>query len=382
MAERRVGLILNGITGRIGVNQHLRWAIAPMMREGVALADGSRVEIDPVLVGRNEDKLRSIAETFAVRRWTTDLDAALERGDDTVFFDATPTDQRVANTRRAIDAGKHVFVEKPTATGTGEAVALYRAAKDAGVKHGVVQNYLWLASFLKVRRLVDAGFFGRVLGIKIDFGYWIFEGDWQRAQRPSWNYRKEDGGGIVLDLMPHWRYVLESLFGAVRSVSCLALTQIGERWDESGEPYKATAEDAAFATLLLEGGVVVHIANSWCTRVRRDDISVFQIDGTLGSCVAGLYDTYVQPRATTPAPVFNPDPANRADFHADWHRAPDNQVFDSAFKVQWELFVRHVCEDAPFPWDLRAGAKGVQLAELALKSSAERRWIDVPEIEP
>ena len=381
MAAQRLGVILNGITGRIGVNQHLRWAIGPIIAEGgVGLADGSRVELDPVLVGRDEDKLAAVARRFDIARWTTDLDAALGDPADTVFFDATTTDRRVANVRKALAAGKHVYVEKPTATNAEEAVALYRAARDAGVRHGVVQNYLWLPGFLKLRRLIESGFFGRVLAIRIDFGYWIFEGDWQRGQRPSWNYRKEHGGGIVLDLMPHWRYVLETLFGPVESVSCLALNQIAERRDEQGRRYRATADDAAFATLLLAGGVVVQVSNSWCTRIRRDDLSVFQVDGTHGSAVVGLYDCLIQPRAATPAPVFNPDPANRPHFFADWRPVPDNQAFESAFKVQWQLFVRHVVEGAPFPHDLRAGAKGVQLAELAYRSSAERRWIDVPEI--
>jgi predicted dehydrogenase len=370
MAARRLGVILNGISGRIGVNQHLRWAIGPILAEGgVALSDGTRVELDPILVGRDEARLAALAKRFNVARWSTDLDAALGDPHDSVFFDATPTDQRVANVRRALEAGKHVYIEKPTATNAAEAVALYHAARDAGVRHGVVQNYLWLPGILKLRRLIDSGFFGRVLAIKIDFGYWIFEGDWQRGQRPSWNYRKEDGGGIVLDLMPHWRYV-----------TCLALTQVAERWDEQGEPYRATADDGAFATILLADDAVVHVSNSWCTRIRRDDLSVIQVDGTYGSAVTGLYDCLIQPRAATPAPVFNPDPGNRPDFLADWRPVPDNQAFESAFKVQWQLFVRHVVEDARFPYDLRAGAKGVQLAELAYKSSAERRWIDVPEI--
>ena len=271
MADKRLGLILNGITGRIGVNQHLRWAIAALLDEGIELDTGERAAIDPILVGRNEEKLAALAAAHGVERWTTDLDSALSEAGDTVFFDATPTEQRVENTKRAIAAGKHVYVEKPTAVDMDGAIALYHAARDAGVKHGVVQNYLWLPGMLKLRRLLDSGFFGRILAVKIDFGYWIFEGDWQRGQRPSWNYRKEDGGGIVLDLMPHWRYVLENLFGAVTDVSCLALNQTTERWDEKGLPYVATANDAAFATMLIDEEMPVHVATSWGTRVRRGD---------------------------------------------------------------------------------------------------------------
>ncbi len=380
MADQRLGLILNGITGRIGVNQHLRWAIAALLDEGIELDTGERVAIDPILVGRNEEKLAALAAAHGVSRWTTDLESALSEAGDTVFFDATPTEQRVENTRRAIAAGKHVYVEKPIAVDLDSAVGLYHTARDAGVKHGVVQNYLWLPGMLKLRRLLDSGFFGRILAVKIDFGYWIFEGDWQRGQRPSWNYRKEDGGGIVLDLMPHWRYVLENLFGAVTDVSCLALNQTTQRWDEKGLPYAATANDAAFATLLIDEELPVHVATSWGTRVRRDDISVIQVDGVLGSAVVGLYDCWIQPRAASPAPVFNPDPSNRHDFHGDWQRVPDNGDFPSAFKIQWRLFVRHVMEDFPFPWDLRAGAKGVQLAECALQSSDQRQWLKIPEI--
>jgi predicted dehydrogenase len=382
VAERRLGIIMNGVTGRMGTNQHLMRSISAILDQGgVVLADGSRVVPDPILVGRDAGKLERLAAAARVRRWTTDLDAALENRDDGIYFDATSTQLRAPNLRKAIAAGKHLYCEKPSATSTEEALEVWRAAQAAGVKHGVVQDKLWLPGLLKLRRLIDGGFFGRILSVKGDFGYWVFEGDWQPAQRPSWNYRAEEGGGIIVDMLCHWRYVLDNLFGDVRAVSCLGAVHIPERWDERGEPYTATADDAAYATFELEGGVVAQINSSWCTRVRRDDLVTFQVDGTHGSAVAGLRRCWIQPRAATPKPVWNPDLAQPLDFFADWQEVPDNETFENAFKVEWELFIRHVVEDAPFPYGLLEGAKGVQLAELGLESWRRRCWIDVPRLE-
>jgi len=381
MTDRRLGIIMNGVTGRMGTNQHLvRSILAIQEQGGVALSDGSRAIPDPVLVGRSEAKLRALAEAHGVRRWTTNLDDALTNAEDEVYFDATLTATRVENLERAIAAGKHIYCEKPTATDVDGALALVRAAEQAGIKHGVVQDKLWLPGLLKLHRLRESGFFGRILSVRGEFGYWVFEGDWQGPQRPSWNYRKEEGGGIIADMLCHWRYVLDNLFGSVHRVSCIGATHIPERWDENGKRYEATADDAAYATFELEGGVIAHINSSWCVRVRRDDLVTFQVDGTKGSAVAGLRKCFVQPRETTPKPVWNPDIEQPLDFFADWKEVPDNTVFDNAFKVQWEHFIRHVCEDAPFPWDLWEGAKGVQLAELGEQSWRERRWLDVPQL--
>ncbi|MCZ7566958.1 MAG: Gfo/Idh/MocA family oxidoreductase [Burkholderiales bacterium] len=382
MADRRLGIIMNGVTGRMGMNQHLvRSILAIRAQGGVALADGSRVVPDPVLVGRNADKVRRLAEAHGGLRWTSDLDAALAAKDDAVFFDAASTQLRPGLLARAIAAGKHVYCEKPTATSLAEALEAYRAAKRAGVKHGVVQDKLWLPGLMKLKMLVDAGFFGRILSVRGEFGYWVFEGDWQAAQRPSWNYRKEDGGGIILDMLCHWRYVLDNLFGEVKSVSCLGVTHIPERWDERGARYAATADDAAYATFQLAGGPIAHINSSWCVRVRRDDLLTLQVDGTHGSAMAGLRECRTQARVNTPKPVWNPDIPQPIDFFAAWENVPDNQVCDNAFKAQWELFIRHVCEDAPFRWDLLEGAKGLQLVDCALQSWRERRWVDLPRLE-
>ena len=372
---------MHGVTGRMGTNQHLVRSILEIRKQGgVALRDGTRLMPDPLLVGRNAGKLERLAAAHGIKRWSTDLAGALKNEADSVFFDAASTQLRPKVVRQAIAAGKHIYCEKPVATDVAEALDLWRAAQKAGVKHGVVQDKLWLPGLLKLKMLVDSGFFGRILSVRGEFGYWVFEGDWQPAQRPSWNYRKEDGGGIILDMLCHWRYVLDNLFGEVKAVSCLGATHIPERWDEQGKRYEATADDAAYATFELEGGVIAHFNSSWCVRVRRDDLLTLQVDGTHGSAVAGLRAASPKPRVNTPKPVWNPDIAQPIDFYEGWQEVPDNVAWDNAFKVQWELFLKHVAGEIDFPWGLKEGAKGVQLAELGLKSWAERRWLDVPAI--
>ena len=381
MKRRTVGILMNGVTGRMGRTQHLSRAIQAIRNEGgLRLRDGTVVWPEPTLLGRNEDRVRALANEHGIERWTTDLQAALADSEIEVYFDAQVTSRRVEGVKAAIAAGKHVYCEKPTAQTVEDALGLARLAKGAGIKHGVVQDKLFLPGFLKLKRLIDAGFFGRILSVRGEFGYWVFEGDWQAAQRPSWNYRSDDGGGIIIDMLSHWRYVLDHLFGNVQAVSCLGATHIPERIDEAGRPYRATADDAAYAIFRLEGDVVAQINSSWATRVYRDELVVFQVDGTHGSAVAGLRDCRVQHRAMTPKPVWNPDAPNPIDFRASWNDVPDNTDFDNGFKAQWEAFLRHVVEDAPFPHSLLEGAKGVQLAELGIASWREGRWIEVPEL--
>jgi predicted dehydrogenase len=382
MATRRLGIIMNGVTGRMGTNQHLvRSILAIREQGGVLLSNGDRVMPDPVLVGRNAEKVEALAKAHGVERWTTDLDAALLNRQDEVFFDAATTQMRAGLLAQAIDAGKHVYCEKPVADTLHHALAVAKKAKAAGIKHGVVQDKLFLPGLLKLKMLRDSGFFGRILSVRGEFGYWVFEGDWQPAQRPSWNYKKAEGGGIILDMVCHWRYVMDNLFGEVQAVSCLGATHIPERRDEAGKPYAADTDDACYATFQLAGGVICHINSSWCTRVRRDDLVTFHVDGTLGSAVAGLQDCRTQARVNTPRPVWNPDVRQGIDFFAGWQEVPDNVAHDNGFKTEWEMFIRHVCEDASFKWTLVEGAKGVQLAELALQSWKERRWIDVPRLD-
>jgi predicted dehydrogenase len=382
MGTRRLGIIMNGVTGRMGTNQHLvRSILAIRDHGGVLLSNGDRVMPDPILVGRHAGKVEALAKAHGVERWTTDLDAALHNRQDEVFFDAATTQMRAGLLAQAIDAGKHVYCEKPVADTLHHALAVAKKAKAAGIKHGVVQDKLFLPGLLKLKMLRDSGFFGRILSVRGEFGYWVFEGDWQAAQRPSWNYKKAEGGGIILDMVCHWRYVMDNLFGEVQAVSCLGATHIPERRDETGKPYTADADDACYATFQLAGGVICHINSSWCTRVRRDDLVTFHVDGTLGSAVAGLQGCRTQARVNTPRPVWNPDVRQGIDFFAGWQEVPDNVAYDNGFKAEWEMFIRHVCEDAPFKWTLVEGAKGVQLAELALQSWKERRWIDVPRLD-
>jgi predicted dehydrogenase len=381
MRQRRVGIIMNGVTGRMGLNQHLiRSILAIRAQGGVTLGDGSVLMPDPILVGRNEEKLKAIAGTHGVARWTTDLERALDNQEDTIYFDSGATGQREQNVLLAIAAGKHVYCEKPLATTLNGALRMAQAAEKAGVKHGVVQDKLFLPGIRKLRRLIDAGYFGRILSVRGDFGYWVFEGDDQPSQRPSWNYKKEEDGGIILDMFCHWRYVLDHTFDAVQAVSCTGATHIPERVDELGNRYKCTADDAAYGVFKLAGGIVAQINSSWATRVYRDELLSLQVDGTAGSAVAGLRECKIQDRANTPRPVWNPDLPNPFEFRSLWAAVPDNAEFDNAFKVQWEMFLRHVVEDAPFPHDFVDGARGVQLAELAMISWRERRWIDVPKI--
>ncbi len=382
MAQIRLGIIMHGVTGRMGMNQHLIRSILAIQAEGgVALENGDKVMPDPILVGRNEAKVAALARDTGVERWTTDLDAALADPDDRLFFDAASTQIRPGLLIGAMDQGKDIYCEKPVADDLAAALEVARHARKTGVKSGIVHDKLSLPGLLKLRALRDNGFFGQILSVRGEFGYWVFEGDWQAAQRPSWNYKKADGGGIIIDMLCHWRYVLDNVIAPVQAVSCVGATHIPRRWDENGEAFDVDTDDAAYATFELEGGIIAQINSSWCTRVRRDDLATFHVDGTLGSAVAGLQRCYTQSRVNTPKPVWNPDEPQRLNFRDDWAEVPDNQVYDNGFKVQWEGFIRHLMEDAPWPYTLLEGAKGVQLAELGLKSWRERRWFDVPALE-
>ena len=369
---------MNGVTGRMGTNQHLVRSIVAIRDQGGVRDERGTIMPVPILVGRNEEKLARLAKAHGVERYTTDLDAALADSQARIYFDAQTTTRRAAAVRKAIEAGKDIYCEKPIAEDLDTALELAKAAKEAGVKAGVVQDKLFLPGLLKLKRLIDSGFFGRILSVRGEFGYWVFEGDWQPAQRPSWNYRTADGGGIILDMFAHWEYVLSGLFGPVRSMVTLGANHIPERVDERGETYRADADDAAYAIFQLEGGIIAQMNSSWAVRVYRDDLLTLQVDGTHGSAVAGLREVQIQHRNATPKPVWNPDVPNPIDFKAGWTQVPTNDSYDNGFKIQWERFLRHVVWDEPFDWDLLAGARGVQLAELGLTSWRERRWVEVP----
>src|SRR5215472_5902316 len=382
MSHKVVHVALNGVTGRMGYRQHLVRSLLSIREQGgVRLDDGTAVYPEPILVGRSEERLRGIAERHGLGRWTTNLDEVLADPAVEVYFDAQVTSAREASLAKAIEAGKHVYTEKPVAGSLDGALRLARAAKAAGITNGVVQDKLFLPGVAKLRRLVSEGFFGRILSARLEFGYWVFEGKPVAAQRPSWNYRKQDGGGIVLDMFPHWQYLLEDLFGPVTALYARQATHVPQRWDEAGAPYEVTADDAAYAVLEFGNGVFASVNSSWAVRVNRRELVELQVDGTHGSAVAGLRNCAVQYRVSTPLPVWNPDLPDPIDYLAQWTDVPDNEVFDNGFKAQWELFLTAVAEGKPFRWDLTEGVKGVQLAELALRSSAEGRRVRVPPLD-
>jgi predicted dehydrogenase len=371
-----LGVIMNGVTGRMGYRQHLvRSVLAIREQGGVLLADGRRVQLEPVLVGRNAAKLADIAARHGLERWTTSLDEVLADDGLRIYFDAQLTSVREEALHAAIGAGKAIYTEKPVASTLEGARKLAEAVGAKGLPNGVVHDKLFLPGLLKLRRLLDAGFFGRLLSVRGEFGYWVFEGDWQSAQRPSWNYRLADGGGIVSDMFCHWSYVLENLVGRVEAVTAKAVTGIPARVDERGESYAATADDSAYAIFELEGGVIAQINSSWAVRVNREELVEFQVDGVDGSAVAGLRNCRFQHRAGTPLAVWNPDMPDPNDYRAAWQTVPDNAAFDNGFKAQWEQFVRHVVDGEPNPYDIAAAARGVQLAEAALESSATGRRV-------
>ena len=381
MKTHKIGIIMNGVTGRMGTNQHLIRSLAAIIAEGGLKATENDIILpDLVLVGRNKNKLKKLAERVQIENWTTNLEEVLADKNYKIYFDAQTTGRRADAIKKAVAAGKHVYCEKPIATSTEIALELYRECEKAGVKHGVVQDKLWLPGMLKLKGLIEDDFFGNILSVKGDFGYWVFEGHTIPAQRPSWNYRKEDDGGIIVDMLCHWRYVLDNIFGQVKGVFCLGATHISERIDENGKPYNCTADDAAYSIFELEGGIIAQFNSSWTTRVRRDDLLTLHVDGTKGSAVVGLRDCWIQDYDSTPKPVWNPDIPNPIDFKEGWTKVSEEEEFDNAFKAQWELFLKHVVLDTPFPWNLMEGAKGVQLAELGIESWEKKTWINIPDL--
>lgn len=384
MNTKTLNIAMHGVTGRMGTNQHLIRSILAIMKQGgVQLSSGQNVQLNPILLGRNERKLRQLAEVVSKReigqnlQWSTDVDGVIADGTTDIVFDASSTQMRASIIRKAIEHRKAVYCEKPIATDVEEAYRLATECEEAGVRNGVVQDKLWLPGIRKLRMLRDQGFFGDILSVRGEFGYWVFSGadSDQPLQRPSWNYRKEDGGGMMIDMFCHWQYLISDLFGPVDRVLAHASTDLPERFDESGNPYACTADDSAYAIFVLKNGLTCQFNSSWATRVRRDDLLTIQVDGTKGSAVAGLRNCKTQSLSTTPRPMWNPDVEQPINFYDGWQDMPATTEYDNAFKIQWESFVRHVVDGEPFPWSLRSGADGVALASAGAESSLEKRWV-------
>lgn len=379
MANTHIGVIINGATGRMGTTQHMAHLLAIAREGGLKLRNGDRLIPELTLVGRNADSIKALAAAHDVKRATTSLDEALA-GPEKIFMDCSATGGRPERVRKAIAAGKHIHIEKPTAPTVEEAMELARLAHKAGLKHGVIQDKLYLPGYAKLLFVKNSGFFGRILSVRVDAGSWIFDGTTQECQRPSWNYRKKDGGGLALDMMAHWRYMIDRLVSPITSVSAMMETAIPERVDEQGNRYKVDAEDTVYAMLRTKDGAIGQITNSWASRPRRPDTMMVHIDGTDGSASAGRFQCFTQAAVNTPEAFIKAARPGGVDLQAHWEEVPDTFDHKPPFRQLWENFLRHVGEDAPLVPTLVEGAKAVQLADLAYKSVAERRWIDVPEL--
>jgi predicted dehydrogenase len=380
MTNKTIGVVIDGATGRLGTTQHLKALLAIRAEGGLLLKCGDRLMPEPMLLGRNAEKLAALATASGGTKWSTDRDTCLADAAVDIYFDATATGGRPERLTAALDAGKHVYTEKPVAESLEQAMALACRAKDAGLKNGVVQDKLFLPGLKKLRKLYDSGYFGRVLSVRLDFGWWVFDGELIPAQRPSWNYRKATGGGLILDMFAHWRYVFDRLLGPIASVCCRETTAQPRRIDETGKPYDVDVEDHAFAIFELEGGVPAQVSSSWASRVKRDDLLQIQVDGTQGSAICGLHRCFIQPLVATPRPFFDPERPQTAVFDEEWQEMPALEPFKNSYREGWELFLRHVAEDGPFPSPLLEGAKGVQLAEACHQSHRERRWVELPKL--
>jgi len=381
MATHTIGIILNGATGRIGSTQHLQNSLVPIRAEGGLPLGQDRILPRLKLVGRNAERLAAIAKTYDIADWTTDLDAVLADPDFTVFFDAAATHARLGMLQMAIAAGKHIYAEKPVAPSVAKGLTLVRAAEARGLKHGAVEDKLHLPGLQKLAYLVEIGFFGRIVGFKLEFGWWIFDGVHTPAQRPSWNYRDAGGGGLMFDMYPHWRYVIEGILGRIKSIVSTAWTATPERIDESGQRYRVDVEDSVVTLVELENGAFGAILSSWATRVRRDDLFTLQVDGMQGSAVAGLHRCHVQSLGETPKVTgFSVAADLGLDYRTQWGAVPELGAQRNGYRMGWEAFLRHVVAGAPFRSDLRAGIRDVQLAEACQRSMAERQWVALEEL--
>ncbi len=379
MATQRLGIIMHGATSRIGTTQHLMNSLVPIIAEGgLPLANGDRLMPDPILLGRTPEKMAALAARFGIKRWSTDIDACLADKNDALFFECAYGGNRVELARRAIAAGKHIYLEKPVAESMAEVLALRETAEAAGVSHAVMQDKIHLPGLAKLKTLLDMGYFGKIHGMRLEFGWWVFDGEHIPAQRTSWNYKKALGGGLVLDMFPHWRYVIEHLFGRPTAVTARINTAQPKRWDEQHQPYDVDVEDEVRAIVEFENGVVGEVFSSWATRIRRDDMLVVSVDGDKASAHATLHDCFVQTIGTTPKPVFPVQAPQTADFFSQWQKAPELMPFKNSYRQAWELFLRHLAEGTPNTASLLQAARGLQLIEACYESHRGRRWVEMP----
>jgi predicted dehydrogenase len=377
MAEKTIGIILNGATGRICSTQHVANALVPIRDEGGLAAGGDRIVPRLMLVGRNAESVAAVAQRYGAE-WTTDLAKALADPAFTVFFDAAATSQRQSALKRAIAAGKHIYAEKPVALTVDAGLELLSAIKARGLKACAVEDKLGLPGLQKLSRVVASGALGRIAGFRIEFGWWVFDGTEVPSQRPSWNYRKKDGGGLILDMYPHWRYVIENTLGPIRRVVTALSTATPERIDERGERYRVDVEDSASTLVELKNGATGTILASWATRVRRDDLLTFQIDGSKASVLAGLHRCWTTTNAETPRTAhFSIATDLNVDYRANWHEIEDAGPFKNSYRIGWENFFRHVVTGATMQADFAAGLRDVQFAEACYRSVKDGTWIDL-----
>ena len=383
MATKRLGIIMHGVTGRMGYNQHLVRSICAIRDAGRRRACERRprdARSDPGRPQRGEAR-RDRRSGTASRATTTDLDAALANTDDTVFFDAGSTQMRADLLSKAIDAGKDVYCEKPIADTLADAIKVAKLARSRGIKNGVVQDKLFLPGLRKMKLLKDAGFFGRMLSVRGEFGYWVFEGDLQPIQRPSWNYRKADGGGIILDMLCHWRYVLDNLFGEVKAVSCLGVTHIPRAHRRSGQALHGRCRRCRLCDVRARG-----------RRDRADQLVLVRArEARRSRHLPGRRHARLGGRR--PHALLHPASREHAASGLESGRAADDelqravggsaghQAYDNGFKLQWEDFIRHVVRGSAL--DVRSARKASRACSSpssGCKSWAERRWLDVPDL--
>jgi predicted dehydrogenase len=376
LAIKDIGIIVNGATGRIASTQHLANALLPIRAEGGLAIGSGRIMPRLLLSGRDEKRLATLARGNEIDCWTTNLDAALSDPGFSIFFDAAATVQRVPTLTKAIAAGKHIYSEKPVSLSVSEGMSLLAAVRARGLKHGAVEDKIFLPGLQKLAQLAGKKFFGRITGFRLEFGWWVFDGFERKSQRPSWNYRQSGGGGLTMDMYPHWRYVIESILGAIRRIVAASATAVPQRADESGARYDVDVDDTSVTLVELDNGTIGTILCSWATRVRRDDVLTFQIDGTGGSAIAGVHRCWAQSASDTPEiRHINPMVDIAFDYRRDWKEVSEPVDRTNPYRIGWERFLRHIVAGEPLASDLSAGIRDVKLVEACNRSAAEGRWI-------